>query len=316
MKRIGFLIYPEFSLMALAVASAFETVNLYSKQPHYEISFVSEAGKAIKTSSGLSILSEPFNGKRFDTFIIGGATAIKPASPAVNDYLKASTNHFRRIAAVCTGTFILAEAGLLHDKRVTTHWLHARELQKKYPSIKVEEDKIFINDGNVWTSAGMSAGIDLALALIEDDLGQEMARAVAKKLVVYHRRAGGQSQFSSLLELEPKSDRIRLALTYAKDNLHKTLGVEDLANAASLSPRQFSRVFTSETGQSPAKAIQNLRVEMARELIESSRHPLDVIANLTGFADPDRMRRAFIRAYGQPPQVMRRNTHLNSQESK
>lgn len=312
MRRIGFLIYPEFSLMALAVASAFETVNLYSAQPEYEISFISETGEPFKTSSGLIIHSEAFTKAAFDTFIIGGATQIKPVSPGVLEYLSNARVQSRRIAAVCTGAFVLAQAGILNGLRATTHWMHARELQTEFPKVKVEEDKIFINDGNVWTSAGMSAGIDLALALIEEDLGQETAQSVAKKLVVYHRRPGGQSQFSSLLELEPKSDRIRLALSYAKDNIQTPLTVEKLADAASLSPRQFSRAFTSETGQTPAKAIENLRTEMARDMIYQSRHPLDVIANLTGFNDPDRMRRAFLRAYGQPPQVFRRNYRDNS----
>lgn len=297
--------------MALAVVSAFETVNLYSAQHEYEISFISETGEPFKTASGLIIHSEAFSKVPFDTLIIGGASQIKPASVGMLQFLSNSKVQSRRIAAVCTGAFILAEAGLLNGLRATTHWLHARELQKKFPKVKVDEDKIFINDGNIWTSAGMSAGIDLALALIEDDLGQATARSVAKKLVVYHRRPGGQSQFSSLLELEPKSDRIRLALSYAKDNIQMPLSVEKLANAANLSPRQFSRAFTSETGQTPAKAIENLRIEMAKDLIYQSRHPLDVIANLTGFNDPDRMRRAFLRAYGQPPQVFRRNYRDN-----
>jgi transcriptional regulator GlxA family with amidase domain len=173
--------------------------------------------------------------------------------------------------------------------------------------VKVEEDRIFIIDGPVWTSAGMTAGIDLALAMIEQDLGADVARAVARQLVVYHRRAGGQSQFSALLELEPKSDRIQSALAYAKRNLASPLTVKQLANAAHLSPRQFSRAFRAETGQSPAKAVENLRVETARLMMEQSRHSIDVIARQTGFADRYRMRRAFLRAFGQPPQVIRRN---------
>jgi transcriptional regulator GlxA family with amidase domain len=167
--------------------------------------------------------------------------------------------------------------------------------------------RFFIIDGPVWISAGMTAGIDLALAMIEKDFGADVARAVARQLVVYHRRAGGQSQFSALLELEPKSDRIQRALAYAKRNLHTPLTVRQLAEAAHLSPRQFSRAFHTETGQSPAKAVENLRVEAARLMMEQSRHPIDVIARQTGFADRDRMRRAFLRAFGQPPQVIRRN---------
>ena len=148
----------------------------------------------------------------------------------------------------------------------------------------------------------MTAGIDLVLAMIEKDLGADVARAVARKLVVYHRRAGGQSQFSALLELEPKSDRIQSALAYAKSNLNRRLRLST-CQAAHLSPRQFSRAFRAETGQSPAKAVENLRVEAARLMMEQSRHSIDVIARQTGFADRDRMRRAFLRAFGQPPQV-------------
>ncbi len=148
--------------------------------------------------------------------------------------------------------------------------------------------------------------------MIEQDLGPDVARAVAKKLVVYHRRAGGQSQFSVLLELEPKSDRIQSALAYAKRNLASQLSVSELAKAAHLSPRQFSRAFHAETGQSPARAVENLRVETARLMMEQSRHPIEIIARQTGFADRDRMRRAFLRAYGQPPQVIRRNARAEA----
>ena len=205
---------------------------------------------------------------------------------------------------------MLAEAGILDGRRVTTHWAFARELQARFPKVKVDEDRIFIVDGTVWTSAGMTAGIDLALAMVEKDLGTEVARAVAKKMVVYHRRAGGQSQFSMLLELEPKSDRIQSALSYARRNLQTPLSVEQLAEVANLSPRQFSRAFRAETGQSPAKAVENLRVEAARLLMEQGQLPIDIVARETGFSDRERMRRAFLRAFGQPPQAIRRAARI------
>jgi transcriptional regulator GlxA family with amidase domain len=227
-------------------------------------------------------------------------------------FLQQALARCRRVAAICTGAFILAEAGLLDGRRATTHWHRARELQARFPKVKVDEDRIFIIDGPLWTSAGMTAGIDLALAMIEKDFGADVARAVAKQLVVYHRRAGGQSQFSALLELEPKSDRIQRALAYAKRNLDTPLTVGQLAKAAHLSPRQFSRAFRAETGQSPAKAVENLRVEAARLMMEQSRHPIDVIARQTGFADRDRMRRAFLRAFAQPPQAIRRNARAEA----
>jgi transcriptional regulator GlxA family with amidase domain len=223
------------------------------------------------------------------------------------EFVRAAARTHRRVAAICTGAFVLAEAGLLDGRRATTHWTYARELQKRFPKAKIDEDRIFINDGPIWTSAGMSAGIDLALALVENDFGPEIAKSVARKLVLYHRRGGGQSQFSTLLELSPKSDRIQTALAFARENLHKPLTVPQLADAARLSPRQFSRAFRAETGQSPAKAIENLRVEAARSLMEQSSHPIDVVARQTGFSDRDQMRRAFLRAFGQPPQVLRRN---------
>ncbi len=150
----------------------------------------------------------------------------------------------------------------------------------------------------------MSAGIDLALAMVEKDHGPDLARSVARKLVLYHRRGGGQSQHSELLELGGKSDRIQTALSFARANLHRDIGVEQLADAASLSSRQFSRAFRAETGQSPAKAIEQLRLEAARLLLEQSRHPVETVASQTGFADPERMRRAFMRSYGQPPQTI------------
>ena len=258
----------------------------------------------------MSVHTDAFDDSHFDTIIVGGATGLVAATAALIAFVQRAMVRSRRVAAVCTGAFALAEAGILDGRRATTHWAHARNLQKRFPTIKVEEDRIFIVDGPVWTSAGMSAGIDLALSMVEQDLGAELARRVSKALVIHHRRAGGQSQHSALLELDAKSDRIQSALEYAKRNLRTPLSVEQLADAARLSPRQFSRAFHAETGQSPAKAVENLRVEAARVMMEQGRHPIDIVANETGFADRERMRRAFLRAYGQPPQTMRRNARV------
>jgi transcriptional regulator GlxA family with amidase domain len=161
----------------------------------------------------------------------------------------------RRVAAICMAAFTLAEAGVLDGRRATTHWIAADELGERFPTIKVEEDRIFIVDGPVWTSAGMSAGIDLALGMVERDFGAEMARSVAQMMVVYHRRAGGQTQHSALLDIDSKSDRIQNALAYAQRHLERPLGVEELAASVYLSPRHFSRAFQAETGVSPAKAV-------------------------------------------------------------
>jgi transcriptional regulator GlxA family with amidase domain len=312
MQRIGFIVFPGYQVMSFAVISVFEFANFEAGRIVYDVRLLSETGGPIRTSIGLGVTTEPFDDTAYDTLIVGGGTQIEPMTPGLIRFVQQAIGRYRRVAATCTGAFVLAEAGLLDGRRATTHWYHARDLQAQFPKVKMEEDRIFIADGPVWTSAGMTAGIDLALALVEQDLGAELARSVAKKLVVYHRRAGGQSQFSALLELEPKSDRIQSALSYARRNLHTPLSVKQLAEAARLSPRQFSRAFQAETGQSPAKAVENLRVEAARLMMEQSRHPIDVVAQQTGFADRDRMRRAFLRAFGQPPQVIRRNARAEA----
>lgn len=307
MQTIGFIVYPGFQVMSLATVAAFETANLTVGEEAYRVVLLSEHGGLVPTSAGFCVDTAPFDDRHFDTVMIGAGLEVTPSSPGLLDFVRRAMQTARRVAAPCTGAFVLAEAGLLDGKRATTHWAFARALQKTYPQLKVEEDRIFIIDGQTWTSAGMTAGIDLALAMVEKDLGAEVARNVARKLVVYHRRAGGQSQFSALLELEPKSDRIQKVLDYAKKNLKNALSVDELAAVASLSPRQFSRAFTEETGQSPAKAIEHLRVEAARLLMEQGRLSMDTIADETGFADRERMRRAFLRVLHQPPQAVRRN---------
>eukprot|EP01132_Coremiostelium_polycephalum_P009486 gene9486-11634_t len=307
MHRIGFVVFPRFQLMGFAAITAFEMANLALGTPAYDIELLSEAGGEVKSSAGFGVSTKPFDDTVRDTVMFGAGATIEPMTPGLLAFARHSLGIARRVAAPCVGAFILAEAGLLDGRRATTHWAFARQLQERFPSVKVEDDRIFIVDGSIWTSAGMTASIDLALAMIEKDHGQDIARSVARKLVVYHRRAGGQSQFSALLELEPKSDRIQRSIDYAKAHLRNVLSVEELADAASLSARQFSRAFRAETGQSPAKAVENLRVEAARLMMEEGRHSMDVIAVETGFADRDRMRRAFLRTLGQPPQTIRRN---------
>src|SRR6266852_4601351 len=307
MQRVGFIVLPGFQLLSVSALSVFELANWEMGESVYDVHLLSETGGSIRSSIGISVATEAFDDTNYDTLMVGGSAVVGALTPGVIKFLRQALQRSRRIASTCTGAFVLAEAGLLDGRRATTHWHRARELQARFPKVKAEEDRIFIIDGPVWTSAGMTAGIDLALAMIEKDLGADVARTVARQLVVYHRRAGGQSQFSALLELEPESDLIQSALAYAKRNLASPLTVRRLAEAAHLSPRQFSRAFRAETGQSPAKAIENLRVEAARLMMEQSRHPIEIIARQTGFADRDRMRRAFLRTFGQPPQVIRRN---------
>jgi transcriptional regulator GlxA family with amidase domain len=306
MPTIGLIVFPTFSPMNLGVTSVFETANWKLGSPAYEVTLLSERGGAVATSLGSQIQTSSFKRRRFDTLLMAGGIAIPTATPGLLNYLRSSVHRCRRIASICTGALVLAEAGLLDGRRATTHWQFARDMQRRYPKITVEEDRIFTIDGPIWTSAGMSAGVDLALALVEKDLGAEIARAVARILVVYHRRAGGQSQFSTLLDLDAPSDRVKTALTYAKEHLSKPLAVSDLAKAAFLSPRQFRRLFKQETGRSPAKAIERLRVESARLMMEAGRFSAEEIARKNGFGGRERMRRSFIRAFGQPPQAIQR----------
>jgi len=310
-RNIGFLVFPECSMLDFtAPLCAFDVANrMLEPAPRaYTLQVLSQHGGAVASSSGAAILTQPMAGAAFDTLVISGGLAPREGltPPAVVDFVRAAAARTRRIASVCTGAFVLAAAGLLDGRRATTHWRKATFMQRLYPKIRVESDRIYIQDGPVWTSAGISAGIDLALALIEDDLGAEVARAVARELVVYHRRPGGQSQFSSLLEMDPPSSRISQALVYAREHLHEELNVERLAEVACLSRRQFDRAFAAETGQTPAKAIEKLRVETARLRVEDGAESLEAIARATGFTDPERMRRAFVRVYGQPPQAIRR----------
>ena len=306
MLRIGMVLYPGFQTMNLGVVAVLETANFTAPHPLYEIVLLSEAGGLVRSSAGFSVDTQAFDRSKFDTLLVVGDNEATVAPPSLVAFLQKAAKRCRRIGATCTGAFNLAQAGILDGRKATTHWRFASRLQREYSKINVEQDRIFIIDGPVWTSAGMTACIDLALALVEKDLGPEVARLVAKKMVVYHRRAGGQSQYSALLELEPRSDRIQSALTYAKEHLDNELLVEELAEAAHLSPRQFSRAFRAETGQTPAKAVENLRIEAARLMLESGRHPIDIVARDTGFGDRNRMRRAFLRAFGQPPQMIRR----------
>ncbi|WP_454826703.1 GlxA family transcriptional regulator [Paraburkholderia xenovorans] len=306
MRHVGVVVFPGFQILDMVAISVFELANLEAGQPEYEVEVISEHGGMVRSSAGVEIATRPFSDPAYDTVVVTGAMQIAPSSSGLLAFLNDALVASRRTASICTGAFVLAEAGILDGRHATTHWIHARDLQRRFPQARVDEDRIFIVDGSVWTSAGMTACIDLCLALVENDLGMEVSRAIARKLVVYHRRAGGQSQFSAMLELEPKSDRIQNALSYAKSHLREPLTVEQLADIAHLSPRQFSRAFRDETRQSPAKAIEALRVEAARAMLEAGRHSMEVVAAETGFVDTERMRRAFLRAFGQPPQAIKR----------
>jgi len=306
MRQVGLIVHDGFQSMVLAALSAFEFANAELGPNGYGVAILSARGGPVRSSLGVAVETAAL-GPMPDTLLVAGThDPLVPAKEAILAYLVRAVGEGRRIAGLCKGAFVLAQSGVLDGRDATTHWAHARRLQELYPSVRVDDDRIFVRDGGVWTSAGMSAVIDLSLALIEDDHGPALARGIARRLVVYHRRPGGQSQYSALLDLEPRSDRVMRALTYARENLRNPLTVEELADAASLSPRQFSRVFRDETGRSPAKAVELLRLEAAQALLEDGRRPLDTVARESGFSDRDRMRRAFLRAFGRSPASLKR----------
>ncbi len=303
--RVGLLLSPGFANLSFAPLAAFEAANAILAEPHYEPHVVSPNGGAIVNSFGMIVQTERAGNAALDTLIVGSPPDTRKPPDDVVRFLQDSFRGARRIAAVCVGAFILGEAGLLDGRRSTTHWMFGDELKRRFPRTRVEIDRIFVQDGPIWTSAGMTAGIDLALSLIERDLGSDKAREAARNMVIHHRRAGGQSQHSALLTLDAKSDRVQDALQYARRNLSRPLSVEQLAQAACLSPRQFSRVFRLETGMSPAKAVENLRLESARFMLEQGRLPVETVARINGFRERERMRRSFLRTYGQTPQSIR-----------
>ena len=306
MHRIGFVVAPGFSIMSFGTLAVFEFANRRAPEPFYEVYVLSETGGPVTSSLGPSVETVAFSDDVPDTLVVGNDLDGSDASPGVVDFVRRAAARARRVASTASGVFILAQAGLLDGRRATVHWSCAPALAARYPRIKLDLDRIFVVDGPIWTTAGASAGLDAVLAMIEKDLGPEVAREVARSLVLYHRPAG-QAQLSALLEMGPKSDRIEAALDYARRNLRQPLTVEELAEAARLSPRQFSRAFRAETGQSPAKAVETLRLEAARLMMEQTRHPIELIAKQTGFADRERMRRAFVRTFGRPPRELRRN---------
>jgi transcriptional regulator GlxA family with amidase domain len=212
-----------------------------------------------------------------------------------------------RIASVCSGSLLLAAAGLLDGRRATTHWSRSAQFQREYPQVQLDADRIYVREGRVWTSAGISAGIDLALALIAEDLGDSIARKTARQLVVYYRRPGGQSQFSSLLELDRSAQgRFRALLDHVRRHLRERHSVEDLAERACMSPRHFARLFRAEIGTTPAKAVEKLRVEAARAALESGAGSVQRVALDCGFGDVERMRRSFLRLLGVAPSALKR----------
>ncbi len=309
MHRIAFYVFPDFQLLDLSgPLAAFQRLDQLAPEQAYDLRVLSRQGGGVRSTAGITIDTLKPGRAMVDTLIVvGGRGAHRLAEQREErEAVRRLARRANRVASVCTGAVILAAVGLLDGRRVTTHWRYAAQLQRRYPALKVEGDRIYIRDGHIWTSAGITAGIDLALAMIEQDLGLELSRAAARELVVQQRRSGDQSQFSEALALEPESDRVRMALDFARAHLHKPLPVERLAEAACLGTRQFSRLFRAETGETPARAVERLRVEAARHRVEAGHEPIERIAIMYGFNDPERMRRAFVRRFGHPPQALRR----------
>ncbi|RZT10205.1 transcriptional regulator, AraC family with amidase-like domain [Duganella sp. CF402] len=318
MHRIGFFLTERFQIMALGTQSVFEFANVVAREQVYQVKNYSVAGGEIRSSQGVSINTlAAGTGAEADSWLISGVVDPIAGAATADEaaFIRRASTQARRTVGLCTGAFFLGQAGLLDGRRATTHWAYAEALKARHPLARIEPDRIFIVDGPIWTSAGLTAAMDLALGMVEKDLGPEIATSVARVLVMDHRRSGGQSQKSELLKLAPKSDRIQKALAYARKSLALPLRVDDLAREANLSPRQFSRIFQSETGKSPAKAIEQLRVEAARNMIERGRHPLEVIARETGFRDREHLREVFVRELGVAPQSLRREARSELEEA-
>jgi transcriptional regulator GlxA family with amidase domain len=306
---IGVLIFPDFQLLdAAGPISAFEIASRFAGDAPAIKAIALQPGP-VRSSSGVEMMARSVKPlAAITTLIIAGGNGVREAwrCPKTISFVRGMAKRGVRIASVCSGAYILAEAGLLDGKRATTHWQRTKHFVATYPRVKLEADHIYVRDGDIWTSAGISAGIDMSLAMIAEDHGEEIAQKTARQLVLYHRRAGGQSQFSSLLELKAPTGRFAPLLAWAREHLDAPLTVEDMAERAGMSARHFSRAFIAETGTTPSKAVERLRIEVAKARVQSSSEAIERVAETTGFRDPERMRRAFIRAFGQPPQSLRR----------
>jgi transcriptional regulator GlxA family with amidase domain len=306
---IGVLIFPGFQLLdAAGPISVFEiAARVAGRAPSIRVMAVTPG--AVRSSSGVEMLARAIKPSgAITTLVVAGGEGVRDAVKCESTlaFVRGQAKRGVRVASVCSGTYILAEAGMLDGRRATTHWQRTQHFCRTYPKVRLESDRIFVRDGNIWSSAGISAGIDLALAMAAEDFGDEVAQKTARQLVLYYRRGGGQSQFSSLLELKAPAGRFGPLLSWAREHLDAPLTVEDMAERAGMSSRHFARAFIAETGTTPSKAVERLRIEVARQRVQSSSEAIELVAHATGFRDPERMRRAFIRAFGQPPQSLRR----------
>lgn len=305
LHRAVFLVYPQVSAFDIAGPA-----QALAEAGRYDIVTLSLDGGPIQTDAGLvleSRRSSSYSGAIGTLFLPGGSGFEQAQNKAeLVAEVRRLSDRAARTACVCVGAFLAARAGILAGRRATTHWRACRALQACYPDIEVEPDAIWLRDGPVWTSAGVSAGVDLALALVEEDCGAERAIEVAKTLVVFVKRPGGQSQFSQLLrgQLADAGGEFGDLIAWIADHLQEDLRVENLARRASMSPRNFTRRFSASTGTTPAKAVEAIRVEAARAALESGADSVAQLARRFGFGQEERLRRAFIRHYGAGPTAL------------
>ncbi len=306
--RLALLIFPDFQILDVAGPLAAFEIAERVRPGSYAWRLVASSPGPVMCSAAVPWPAGPLpRAGSFDTLLLAGGDGVDGAreDAPLQRFLKRTAAGPARIASICSGSLLLAEAGLLDGRAATTHWSRTREFRRRYPLVRLDADRIFVRDGRLWSSAGISAGIDLALALIAADLGEAVARRVAQHLVVYYRRPGGQSQFSEMLAIERSDGRFAGLLDQVRSRLDQRHGVADLAERACMSPRHFARAFHAETGVTPAHAVERLRVEAARAALESGAASVQKVALACGFGNPERMRRSFIRLLGTPPSALR-----------
>lgn len=296
-RLIALVLFDDFQILdAAGPLSAFESANALVPRSYALWVCAAQAG-FVRSSSGATMLAAALpRPDRIDTLLVAGGKGVKQAATClrVRRVVRSTYAQGLRVASVCSGAYVLAAAGILDGKRATTHWSRSRDFAARFPRVELDPDRIYVNAGNVWTSAGITAGIDLALAFITADLGERIARKVAQELVVYYRRPGGQSQFSPLLD-ERAGGRFEGLLDYVRSNLSANLCVEELAKRVAMSARHFSREFARETGVPPAKAVQRIRVEAARVLLENRGASIKDTAVRCGFGNAEHLRRSLLR---------------------
>jgi transcriptional regulator GlxA family with amidase domain len=313
-RAVEILAYPAVQLLDVAgplqvFTSANELAARGGEAPLYVARVVSAGAPVVTASAGLGFIAAPLPNAQaaLDTLLVAGGPGVHAAADeaVVLDWVRARATTARRVASVCTGAFLLAAAGLLDGRRAATHWMHCAELARRFPAIRVESDPIFVRDGGIWTSAGVTAAIDLALALVEEDAGRSLALAVARHLVMFLKRPGGQTQFSTVLSLQSAEDRFGALHSWMSGRLADDLSLPALARRAGMSERNFSRRYTEATGITPARAVERLRVEAARRLLSDTRLPVKRIAARCGFGSEETLRRSFMRLLAATPQDYR-----------